>query len=152
MLDAKPHVRVYTDGACDPNPGTGGWGAILIAASGSEKELSGAQKDCTNNRMELTAAIEALSALKKPCLVDLYTDSEYLKNAFTAGWLAKWQANGWKTSNRKPVLNRDLWEELLELAQKHEINWHWVRSHASNPYNNRCDELAVAARTALARR
>ena len=149
MANAKPHVTIYTDGACDPNPGTGGWGAILIAANGKEKELSGAERDSTNNRMELTAAIEALSALKTSCIVDLYTDSEYVKKAFSAGWLDKWKTNGWKTSSRKPVLNRDLWEKLLDLSETHEINWHWVRGHNSNPNNERCDILAVAARLNL---
>lgn len=148
---ARPHVKIYTDGACDPNPGTGGWGAILISASGTKKELSGAQRDTTNNRMEITAAIRALEALKKPCIVDLYTDSEYLKNAFTQGWLAKWEVNGWRTSGKKPVKNEDLWREMLQLTSTHEVNWHWVRGHASNPLNNRCDELAVAAREKLAR-
>ena len=107
----KPRVKVYTDGACSPNPGTGGWGAILVSDGGAKKELSGAEKDSTNNRMEITAAIKALEALKKPCIVDLYTDSEYLKNAFTEGWLVKWQRNGWKTSNKKAVKNEDLWRD-----------------------------------------
>lgn len=145
-LAPKPRITIFTDGACNPNPGTGGWGAILLAADGKRKELSGAEADSTNNRMELTAAIAALSALTKPCIVSLYTDSEYLMKAFTEGWLAKWELNGWRTAGRKPVKNDDLWRQLLELAQKHEITWHWVRGHASNPNNNRCDELAVAAR------
>jgi ribonuclease HI len=144
-------VKIYTDGACDPNPGTGGWAAILVAASGTKKELSGAERDSTNNRMELTGAIKALEALKSPCTVELYTDSEYLKKAFTDGWLIKWQRNGWRNAQKKPVANKDLWEELLTLSQTHEITWHWVRGHASNPMNNRCDELAVAAREKLAR-
>lgn len=145
----RPSVTIYTDGACDPNPGTGGWGAILVSGS-TRKELSGATRETTNNRMELTGAIEALKALKKPCVVQLYTDSEYLKNAFTAGWIQTWQRNGWRTSNRKPVKNDDLWKELITLAQTHQISWHWVRGHDSNPNNNRCDELAVAARLKLA--
>jgi len=148
---SRPHVKIYTDGACDPNPGTGGWAAILISANGAKKEISGAERNTTNNRMELTAAIRALTALKKPCVVDLYTDSEYLKNAFTQGWLAKWQRNGWRTADRKPVKNDDLWQQLLHLTSVHEVKWHWVRGHASNPLNNRCDELAVLAREKLAR-
>ena len=149
--DQRPHVNIYTDGACSPNPGTGGWGAVLMTGQ-ARKELSGAEADSTNNRMELTAAIRALEALKKPCRVDLFTDSEYVKNAFTEGWLAKWELNGWKNATKKPVKNDDLWRELLELSQKHQITWHWVRGHASNPNNNRCDELAVAAREKLATR
>lgn len=121
-----------------------------MAESGTRKELSGAQRETTNNRMELTGAIEALKALKKPCNVKLYTDSEYVKNAFTAGWIENWQRNGWRTAGRKAVKNEDLWRELLALAQKHHVSWHWVRGHASNPNNNRCDELAVAARLRLA--
>lgn len=147
----KPRVKIYTDGACDPNPGTGGWAAILVASNGTKKELFGAERDSTNNRMELSGAINALEALKSPCTIELYTDSEYLKKAFTDGWLAKWQRNGWRNSQKKPVANKDLWEELLRLSQTHEISWHWVRGHASNPMNNRCDELAVAAREKLAR-
>ena len=147
-----PQIRIYTDGACSPNPGTGGWGAILTSADGgTKKELSGSARETTNNRMEITAAIEALRALKKPCKVDLFTDSEYVKNAFTAGWLANWQRNGWRTASRKAVLNADLWRDLLELSQIHDVSWHWVRGHGSNPMNNRCDELAVAARMRLAR-
>lgn len=148
---ARPHVTIYTDGACDPNPGTGGWAAILVSPGGTQKQLVGAERNTTNNRMELTAVIRALEALKKPCIVDLYTDSQYVHHAFTQGWLANWQRNGWRTANRKPVLNDDLWRELLELTQKHEVIWHWVRGHAANPMNNRCDELAVAAREKLAR-
>lgn len=150
MDEQRPNVTIFSDGACDPNPGTGGWGAILVAESGARKELSGAERNSTNNRMELTGAIEALKALKKPCNVKLYTDSEYVKNAFTAGWLENWQRNGWRTAGRKPVKNEDLWRELLGLAQKHRVSWHWVRGHGSNPNNNRCDELAVAARLRLA--
>ena len=149
--DLRPRVKIYTDGACSPNPGTGGWGAILVSAGGDKKELSGAESDSTNNRMEITAAIKALAALKKPCVVNLYTDSEYLKNAFTEGWLAKWQLNGWKTAARKPVKNDDLWREVLHLSTVHEVIWHWVRGHDSNPMNNRCDELAVSAREKHAR-
>lgn len=151
-LDQRLHVQIYTDGACDPNPGTGGWAAILISPeSGAKKELVGAERETTNNRMELLAAIRALEALKQPCRVDLFTDSQYLRNAFNSGWLDNWQRNGWRTAQKKPVMNKDLWMELLELTQKHQVLWHWVRGHASNPLNNRCDELAVAAREKLAR-
>ncbi len=148
----KELIHIYTDGACSPNPGTGGWGAILIAPNrkGHQKELSGAEANTTNNRMELTAALQALQALKKPCLVQLHTDSQYLRNAFTKGWLRKWQANGWRTAAQKPVLNKDLWVELVRLAQFHDIHWVWVRGHADNPLNNRCDEMAVTARERLA--
>ena len=149
----QPRVTIYTDGACDPNPGTGGWGAILMSPgnAAASREFSGAEKNTTNNRMELTAAIEALKALRMPCRVELYTDSQYLRNAFTAGWLENWQRNGWRTSNKKPVLNKDLWLQLVDLARLHQITWKWVRGHDSNPHNNRCDELAVAARERLAR-
>jgi ribonuclease HI len=149
----KSLVRIYTDGACSPNPGIGGWGAILVSPehAGKEKELSGAEADSTNNRMELTAAVMALKALTRPCRVELTTDSEYLQKGFTEGWLERWQRNGWKTAARKPVANADLWRELLVLARPHDISWHWVRGHQEHPLNNRCDELAVAARQQLAR-
>ena len=145
-------ITVYTDGACDPNPGIGGWAAILIAPGNPDvvKEISGAQADTTNNRMELTAAIQALQHLKKPCVVTLYTDSEYVKNAFTQKWIVGWQKNGWKTSARKPVKNEDLWKTLIAEAAKHQIHWQWVRGHANDPRNNRCDELAVQARLKFA--
>lgn len=148
----RPKVTIYSDGACNPNPGTGGWGAILVSAEGHKKELSGGEQDTTNNRMEMTGAIEAMRALKKPCTVELYTDSQYLCNAFKAGWLANWQRNGWRNAAKKPVANADLWRILLELTTTHQVTWHWVRGHADNPMNNRCDELAVAARQELARR
>ena len=152
MTEAKPNVVIYTDGACSPNPGAGGWGAILIASDhgDTKQELSGAEPDTTNNRMELTAAVEALGSLKRSCKVDLFTDSQYLKKAFTDGWLAKWQRNGWKTSARKPVLNKDLWQRLVEQAETHDVTWKWVRGHNENPNNERCDELAVMARQRLA--
>ena len=143
------HVTIYTDGACDPNPGIGGWGAILIFGN-VEKEISGGAPESTNNRMELTAAIEALTLLREPCQVTLFTDSEYVKNAFTQGWLENWLRRGWKTSDKKPVKNQDLWQRLYELTQKHEITWQWVRGHANDERNNRCDELAVAARLKIA--
>lgn len=141
---AKPLVSIYTDGACSKNPGPGGWGTILLYQE-NEKEMSGYEADTTNNRMEIRAAIEGLKALKYPCRVKLYSDSAYLVNAFNKGWLEKWQANGWRTSSRDPVENRDLWEELLTVAARHEIEWIKVKGHADNEYNNRCDKLAVKA-------
>lgn len=151
-METKELIEVYTDGACSPNPGTGGWGAILIAKDRDDyrRELSGAERDTTNNRMELTAAIQALEAIKTPCQVNLHTDSQYLRNAFSKGWLKKWQANGWQTASKKPVLNKDLWQRLIELNGIHQIHWVWVRGHADNPLNNRCDEMAVEAREKLA--
>jgi ribonuclease HI len=144
-------VIIYCDGACSPNPGVGGWGAILIAPGngGRRKELSGSAPETTNNRMELTGALRALEALKTPCRVAVYTDSRYLRDAFGKGWLDKWQRNGWKTASKAAVVNVDLWRELLAAARPHEIAWHWVEGHADNPENNRADELAVAARRAL---
>jgi ribonuclease HI len=147
---AAKQVTIYTDGACDPNPGTGGWAAILISGK-AKKEISGGEKDSTNNRMELTAVIEALRALKEPCLVTIYTDSMYVKDPFTKGWLINWQRRGWKTASKDPVKNRDLWEILWDLSLKHTLKWEWVKGHAEDPLNNRCDELAVEARLKLAR-
>ncbi len=147
----KPHVTIFSDGACAPNPGFGGWGAVLLSEQhGARKEISGAEAETTNNRMELTAAIKALETLKKPCVVELFTDSQYVRNAFAEGWLDKWQRNGWMSAGRKPVLNEDLWRRLIELGAVHEIHWHWVRGHAENEHNNRADQLAVAARESLA--
>ena len=144
-------VRIYTDGACDPNPGTGGWAAILIdIATGTRKEISGGARDTTNNRMELQAVIEALGALKDPATVLLITDSEYVKNAFTQNWLKGWVAKGWKTASRQPVKNQDLWQQLLKLTATHHVEWKWVRGHAVDVDNNRCDELAVMARKKIA--
>ena len=136
-------VELYTDGACSGNPGPGGWGAILIF-KGIEKELSGGEKSTTNNRMELTAVIEGLSALKESCIVELYSDSKYVIDGLSKGWAVSWRKNGWKKADKKPALNPDLWEELLNLTEKHQMRYHWVKGHAENPYNNRCDELAVA--------
>lgn len=135
-------VKIYTDGACSGNPGPGGWGAILLY-KGNEKELSGFAAETTNNRMELLAAIRALDALKEPCKVELYTDSAYLYNGFTKGWIYNWNRNGWKTSQKKPVENRELWEQLLAHSKKHEISWNKVKGHADNLLNNRCDALAT---------
>ena len=136
-------VSIYTDGACSKNPGPGGWAAILMY-NGHQKEISGSEPDTTNNRMELTAAIKGLEALNQPCKACIFTDSAYLYNGFTAGWVYNWLNNGWRTANKRPVENRDLWEELLKLSKKHSITWHKVKGHAENKYNNRCDELAVA--------
>ena len=135
-------VELYTDGACSGNPGPGGWGAILIY-KGTEKELSGGEASTTNNRMELTAVIEGLSALKESCIVELYSDSKYVIDGLSKGWAASWRAKGWRKADKKPALNPDLWEVLLSLTEKHQMRYHWVKGHAENPYNNRCDELAV---------
>ncbi len=148
----KPHVTIFCDGACSPNPGIGGWGTVLISERHqARKEISGAELSTTNNRMELTAAIKGLESLKEPCAVDVFTDSQYVRNAFAQGWLAKWQLNGWKNADRKAVSNEDLWRRLIALGEVHEIKWHWVRGHAENEGNNRADQLAVAAREELAR-
>ncbi len=136
-------IEIFCDGACSGNPGVGGWGSVL-RWNGHEKELSGAAGETTNNRMELTAAIEALASLKRPCDVVLTTDSQYLAKGMTE-WIAGWQKRGWVNSKKEPVLNRDLWERLLELAKIHEIEWVWVRGHNGHPENERCDELARKA-------
>ena len=136
-------VTLYTDGACSGNPGPGGWGAIL-SYNGVEKELSGGEENTTNNRMELTAVIRGLQALKEPCHVELYSDSKYVIDGLSKGWAASWRKNGWRKADKKPALNPDLWERLLNLTEKHELSYHWVKSHADNPYNNRCDQMAVA--------
>ncbi len=135
-------VILYTDGACSGNPGAGGWGAIL-SYNGIEKELSGGEANTTNNRMELTAVIRGLEALKEPCIVELYSDSKYVIDALEKGWARSWQAKGWKKPDKKPALNPDLWEKLLALTDIHTLSYHWVKGHADNPKNNRCDELAV---------
>lgn len=150
MTDMKPHVIIYTDGGAAPNPGRGGWAAILYSpAHDAEREIYGAEHDTTNNRMELTAAIKALEALKTSCEVDLHTDSAYLQNAFVKGWLRNWQRHNWKSSAGSDVLNRDLWEELLRLTKIHKVQWHWVKGHADDERNNRCDELVRKARDEL---
>ena len=135
-------VTLYTDGACSGNPGPGGWGCIL-EYQGHEKELSGGEKNTTNNRMELTGVIMGLSALKEPCIVELYSDSKYVLDALQKGWVYGWKKRGWVKSDKKPALNSDLWEQLLGLIARHEVHYHWVKGHAENPKNNRCDELAV---------
>ena len=136
-------VEIFTDGACSGNPGPGGWGAVLRFA-GKEKELSGGEKETTNNRMELTAVIKALSALKEPCKVRLTTDSKYVCDAVNQRWVYSWRANGWRKADKKPALNVDLWEELLPLLETHEVEFLWVKGHAGHPENERCDALAVA--------
>lgn len=137
-------VMIYTDGACSVNPGIGGWGAILMY-KGVCKEISGGCAQTTNNRMELTAVIEALKCLNQPCEVEIYTDSSYVYNGFAEGWIWNWRKNGWKTAAKKPVENVELWQELLELAGIHRIGWNKVKGHSDNEYNNRCDKLATTA-------
>ena len=136
------YVEIFTDGACSGNPGPGGWGAILRYGD-KEKELSGGEKETTNNRMELTAVIEALSALKEPCQVRLVTDSKYVADGITKGWAESWRKNNWRKADKKPALNPDLWEELLELLNIHQVTIDWVKGHAGHPENERCDQLAV---------
>ncbi len=133
-------VEIWTDGACSGNPGPGGWGALLRYGD-KEKELYGGQADTTNNQMELTAAIEALNALKKPCIVELTTDSQYVKGGMT-GWIFGWKKNGWKTANKKPVKNVELWQALDEAVSRHKVNWHWIKGHAGHEENEKADELA----------
>lgn len=140
-------VEIFTDGACSGNPGPGGWGAIL-RWRGTEKELSGAEAETTNNRMELTAAIVALETLKRPMTIDLTTDSTYVRDGITK-WLPTWKARGWKTADKKPVKNRELWERLDQAVARHDVAWHWVKGHAGHPENERADELARAAIQAL---
>ncbi len=137
---AASRVSIWTDGACSGNPGPGGWGAILQFGAAC-KELRGGEPDTTNNRMELTAAIEALGSLKRSCAVDLFTDSSYVRGGIT-GWLNGWKRNGWKTADKKPVKNVELWQRLDDAAKRHEIVWHWVKGHAGDPMNERADELA----------
>ncbi len=139
------NVTIYTDGACSGNPGPGGWGAVLLYGP-HKKELSGGEAETTNNRMELTAVIRALSALKEPCRVELYSDSKYVIDALEKGWAKGWKKRGWVKSDKKPALNPDLWERLLALTAIHEMRYHWVKGHDENEKNNRCDALAVAER------
>ena len=141
-------IELFTDGACSGNPGPGGWGAIL-RYNGIEKELSGGEENTTNNRMELTAAIEGLSALKEPCRVRLVTDSRYVADGIGKGWAASWRKNGWRKADKKPALNADLWERLLRLTELHTVEIEWVRGHNGHPENERCDALAVAYYKAL---
>ncbi len=135
-------VIIYTDGACSGNPGPGGWGAVLKYGE-HRRELCGGEKNTTNNRMELTAVIESLSALKEPCIVELYSDSKYIIDAVTKGWAVRWRDNGWKRNKKEAALNPDLWQKLLELLELHQVNWHWVKGHAGEAENERCDFLAV---------
>ena len=141
-------IEIYTDGACSGNPGPGGWGAVL-RFNGVEKELCGGAEETTNNRMELTAVIEALCALKEPCQVKLTTDSKYVVDAVEKGWARSWQNNGWRKADKKPALNVDLWEKLLQLLDEHDVTFCWVKGHAGHPENERCDKLAVDYYTAL---
>lgn len=136
-------IDIYTDGACSGNPGKGGWGAVLVY-NGVEKELSGGEDNTTNNRMELTAVISALNALKEPCEVTLTTDSKYVCDAVEKGWVYGWKKNGWKKADKKPALNVDLWEKLLPLLERHRVSFVWVKGHNGHPYNERCDALAVS--------
>jgi ribonuclease HI len=137
---SEHRVRIHTDGACSGNPGPGGWGAIL-AWNDQERELKGGEPHTTNNRMELTAAIAALEALKRPCTIDLYTDSQYLRSGITT-WIVTWKRNGWRTADRKPVKNVDLWQRLDGLLAQHDVNWHWVKGHSGHDLNERADRLA----------
>ena len=137
---SSPKVKIYTDGACSGNPGPGGWGAVLIY-NGTEKDIYGGENDTTNNRMELMAAIKSLEELKKPCDVDLYTDSNYVRNGIMT-WIHDWKKRGWKTADKKPVKNVDLWQKLDELSAKHQVKWHWVKGHNGDPLNERADALA----------
>lgn len=147
MRGGKDLVEIWTDGACSGNPGPGGWGAIL-RCNGAERELSGGEPMTTNNRMELQAAIAALSALKRPCRVTLTTDSQYVRSGIT-GWIVGWRRNGWKTADRKPVKNTELWQALDAAARHHEIEWRWIKGHAGHAENERADQLARAAIAAM---
>lgn len=137
------NVEIFTDGACSGNPGPGGWGAILRYNT-VEKEISGGEPNTTNNRMEITAVIKALALLKEPCQVTLYSDSQYVCNALEKGWAKKWKANNWMRNKKEPALNPDLWEQLLQVYDRHTVKIVWVKGHAGHPENERCDRLAVA--------
>jgi len=147
--ETLPQVQIYTDGACDPNPGPGGWGAVLVHGVHT-KEISGAEPYTTNNRMELTAAIAALRLLQRPCDVTLYTDSQYLRRGMTE-WLPAWQSKGWRKANGRPVENMELWQELLRQVQRHRVSWRWVKGHHGDPLNERADQLATKAQATQAR-
>ena len=147
-MGEKKSVTLYTDGACSGNPGAGGWGAVLLFGE-DKKEITGGEKESTNNRMEIAAVIEGLRQLKFPCKVDVYSDSAYTVNAFTEGWIYGWEKGGWKKADGKRVLNDDLWKALLSLTRVHEVTFHKVKGHSDNELNNRCDELARGAITLL---
>mgnify|MGYP000532391791 CR=1 FL=1 len=149
-MSTLPTVKIATDGACKGNPGPGGWGVVLRAANGSERELSGGEKLTTNNRMELTAAIRGLEVLKKPCHVVLETDSVYVRDGITK-WIHGWRKNGWRTSDKKPVKNAELWQELVEACARHKIDWRWVKGHNGDPDNERADKLASDAALSMAK-
>lgn len=142
MKKSNGHITIYTDGACDPNPGPGGWAALIMTADG-ERIMSGGDRQTTNNRMELTAAIKALQSIKKPAVIELYTDSQYLHKGIEE-WIEKWLSKNWKSSSGK-VANQDLWKQLLDVIRPHQIKWHWLRGHFGNPYNHRVDLLAKRA-------
>lgn len=142
-MNKLTRVEIFTDGACKGNPGPGGWGAVIRSGT-HEKEISGGERETTNNRMEMMAAIEALNALKRPCHVILTTDSVYVRDGITK-WVHGWQKNGWRTANKKPVKNVELWQALLEAVKRHRVEWHWVKGHAGHPENERADVLACAA-------
>lgn len=144
-------VELFSDGACSGNPGPGGWGTLL-RFNGVEKELSCGEKETTNNRMELLAIINGLECLKEPCKVRITTDSKYVCDAFLKGWLDTWIKNGWKTANKTPVKNKELWKRLQELSIKHKLSWNWIKGHAGHPENERCDSLAVKARLSIAQK
>ena len=144
-VQTRKQVRIFTDGSCDTGSREGGWGYLLVYGD-AKKTASGYEADTTNNRMELSAAVYALKALKEPCEVTLVTDSQYLKKAFTAGWLENWQRNGWRTASRQPVKNKDLWLELLDLAKTHTLHWEWTKGHAGHAENELVDKLALKAR------
>ncbi len=142
-MQEKKFIEIFTDGACSGNPGPGGWGAVLRYET-FEKELSGGEDNTTNNRMELTACIKALQALKEPCIVLLTTDSKYVSDGINLGWAKGWRQNGWRKADKKPALNSDLWELLLNLCETHDVTFNWIKGHAGHPENERCDQLAVA--------
>lgn len=144
-----PSVTIHTDGGCKPNPGAGAWAAVLVSGK-NRLEISGAEAATTNNRMELTAAIRSLQRLNRSCRVRLFTDSEYLRNGITK-WIAGWKRNGWRTAEKEPVKNRDLWQALDEQVGRHDVEWHWLKGHAGHRENERCDELATKAMSALRR-
>lgn len=146
-MSDKQRVTVYSDGACSGNPGPGGWGAILVCENPpARKELSGGEANTTNNRMEIMGILSSVRLLKRPCVLTIVTDSRYVVDTFEKGWLSRWVKNGWRTADKKPVKNEDLWRAMLEVLAPHEVSWRWIRGHNGHPENERCDALAVAAR------